>query len=50
MTRITPSSAAAPASLRAHYDQELARHGFQPDTAQLSAVERLEAVRLRLQG
>ena len=49
MTRITASTAAPPDSLRAHYDRELARHGFQPDSAQLAAVERLEALRLRLQ-
>src|SRR5258706_3253297 len=49
MDRTTSGTSAAVDSLRAHYDRELARHGFQPDAAQLQAVERLELLRQRLQ-
>ncbi|MFO1401570.1 MAG: cell division protein ZapE [Steroidobacteraceae bacterium] len=35
-------------SLRALYDEQIAAHGFEPDAAQLRAIERLEDLRLRL--
>ena len=35
-------------SLRTLYDEQIAAHGFEPDAAQLRAIERLEDLRLRL--
>ncbi|MCC7463066.1 MAG: AFG1 family ATPase [Gammaproteobacteria bacterium] len=35
-------------SLRALYDEQIAAHGFEPDAAQLRAIERLEDLRTRL--
>jgi cell division protein ZapE len=44
-----PTTAAPPNdSLQAHYGREIARHGFDADSAQLGAVERLEALRQHL--
>ncbi len=44
---MTPRRAGS--TLRALYDEQIAAHGFQPDGAQLRAIERLEALRTRLQ-
>jgi cell division protein ZapE len=47
---ITPASASGTqgATVRELYDREIARHGHQPDAAQLAAVEKLDALRARL--
>ena len=42
------TSRRAGSSLRALYDEQIAAHGFEPDAAQLAAIERLEDLRLRL--
>ncbi len=49
MVAPTLPPAAVAQTLQAQYAQEIARHGFESDAAQLAAIDRLELLRIRLQ-